>query len=104
MANSTSPHLFIEGDKKDITFIERSLKENNNVMFIRKISKDFPNDILKKYIYEYSQETDEQLVLKDPFYIKKCMIAIKEVSCVILMIGAIFFGYDIVKSFFLHFV
>lgn len=66
-SSTTSPHMFLEGNKTDTTFIEKNLKENEYVMFIRKIHLEFPDEILKKYIYEFSKETDDQLVLKDPF-------------------------------------
>jgi hypothetical protein len=36
-SSSSSPHLFKYGDKQDVEFIERNLKENNCGIFIRKI-------------------------------------------------------------------
>jgi hypothetical protein len=35
-------------------------------MFIRKVDPEFPNDILKKYIYEKYIEQDNKLVLSEP--------------------------------------
>ena len=35
-------------------------------MFIRKIAPEFPNDILREYIYEKSKEKDDQLVVAEP--------------------------------------
>jgi hypothetical protein len=66
-SSSTSPHMFKDADELDIQFIEKNLLENENVMFIRKIHPLFPDEVLKKYIYEFSKEKDEQLVLFDPF-------------------------------------
>jgi hypothetical protein len=57
----TSPHIFKEGNEKDIKFIDSSLEKNKHFMFIRKVSPEFPNDILKRYIYEKYVEEDENL-------------------------------------------
>jgi hypothetical protein len=57
----TSPHIFKEGNEKDIKFIDSSLEKNKHFMFIRKVSPEFPNDILKRYIYEKYVEEDEFL-------------------------------------------
>jgi hypothetical protein len=59
MTSSTSPHLFKNADKTDIIFIEKFLKENKYTMFIRKVSPEFPDTILKKYIYDYSKDVYE---------------------------------------------
>lgn len=88
MASSTSPHLFKYGNEIDIQFIERNLKEHKRVMFIRKISKDFPDEILKKYIYDYSKESDDKLVLINPFTLNKIHIII---NLVIFCLVIIFF-------------
>lgn len=66
MASSTSPHLFKEANEQDILFIDKELERNNHVMFIRKISTEFPNEILKHYIYEHNKEKDKQLFLIKP--------------------------------------
>jgi hypothetical protein len=67
-SSSTSPHVFLNGDDLDIQFIERNLSENENAMFIRKIHPEFPDEVLKKYIYDFSKKKDAQLVLRDPFF------------------------------------
>ena len=61
MMTSTSPYLFKEPCDNDIRFIEKVLAENPYVMFIRKIHHDFPDEILKKYIYSYKVEPDEDI-------------------------------------------
>uniref|UniRef100_A0A6C0D8K7 Uncharacterized protein n=1 Tax=viral metagenome TaxID=1070528 RepID=A0A6C0D8K7_9ZZZZ len=48
MSSATSPHVFKEGDKKDIKFIDDFLKKNKYTMFLRKIDKKFPDSIIKK--------------------------------------------------------
>ena len=51
MESPTSPYTFREKDlTRDTLFIEE-YKKNKNIMFIRKIGKEFPDEILKKYIF-----------------------------------------------------
>ena len=59
MTSITSPHVFENADNHDITFIEKFLKKNKYTMFIRKVSPEFPDTILQKYIYEYSKDDYE---------------------------------------------
>jgi hypothetical protein len=66
MTSATSPHIFKEANEKDIKFIDSELNKNKYSMFIRKIAPEFPNDILKQYIYEKYTEEDNKLVLKEP--------------------------------------
>ena len=66
MTSATSPHTFKEANEKDIKFIDSELEKNNYSMFIRKVAPEFPNDILKQYIYEKTREEDNKLVLKEP--------------------------------------
>jgi hypothetical protein len=75
-SSSTSPHIFREANEKDIEFIERSLAEHEYAMFIRKIHPEFPDEVLKKYIYDFAKEKDDQLVCVNPvqcvkFYMRK---------------------------------
>jgi hypothetical protein len=66
MTSPTSPHTFKEANEKDIKFIDSELNKNNYSMFIRKVAPEFPNDILKQFIYEKTREEDNKLVLKEP--------------------------------------
>lgn len=50
MTSATSPHLFKDGDERDIEFIEEKLSSEPFAMFLRKVSAKFPDDILMKYI------------------------------------------------------
>jgi hypothetical protein len=73
METSTSPHLFKNADEKDLKFIDLSIEQNKYVIFIRKIAPEFPNDILKHYIYEKNKDNDNILILREPIiftYIK----------------------------------
>ena len=46
MEGPTSPHCFIEGNKEDISFIVKSLQEETYAMFLRKVHKRFPENLL----------------------------------------------------------
>jgi hypothetical protein len=50
MSSATSPHVFKEGDKKDLTFINDFLEKNRYTMFLRKVDPKFPDQILTEYI------------------------------------------------------
>jgi hypothetical protein len=65
-SSTTSPHVFKDANETDIKFIDDQLERNHYSCFIRKISPDFPDDILKYYIYENNKEIDEKIVLKEP--------------------------------------
>ena len=70
MASATSPHLFKEGNEKDTQFIDSELAKDNSsnkyAMFIRKISPEFPDAILRHYIYEKNKDNDDKLVVREP--------------------------------------
>lgn len=66
MATPTSPHIFKEADEKDIKFINSELPKNKYAMFIRKISPEFPNNILTDYIYKHNKDYDDKLILNEP--------------------------------------
>lgn len=80
--SSTSPHVFKDANEKDIKFIEKRLNSSVYYMFIRKIDVEFPDDILRKYIYSYNKEKHDKSILIEPYdfkmnrymnYVKKCV-------------------------------
>jgi hypothetical protein len=79
MTSPTSPHLFKEANDLDIQFIDKEIEKNPYAMFIRKVAPEFPNEILKHYIYEENRENDNKLIIKNPhnspFYIFLCFFA-----------------------------
>jgi len=79
MTSPTSPHLFKEANELDIQFIDREIGKNPYAMFIRKVAPEFPNEILKHYIYEENRESDNKLIIKNPhnspFYVFLCFFA-----------------------------
>jgi len=50
MDSATSPHMFKDGDEKDVEFITEQLDEQPFAMFLRKVSPKFPDEILMKFI------------------------------------------------------
>ena len=66
MSSATSPHIFKYADENDINFIDKELERNKYAIFIRKIAYEFPDEILRYYIYENNKENDETLVLVEP--------------------------------------
>ena len=73
MSSKTSPHLFKNACETDIKFIETFLKENKYTMFIRKVSPEFPDEVIKKYIYNFSKDEYED---NDP-----CQFSIFSILC-----------------------
>lgn len=67
MSSTTSPHLFKDANEDDIKFLKQ--EKPFSVMFIRKISPQFPDEILKYYIYNHNKERDDKLVVKEPLII-----------------------------------
>jgi hypothetical protein len=70
MSSPTSPYMFKEGTQEDIDFIETFLKDNDLVMFIRKVHPKFPDEILRKYIFNENMDDGNHLRFK---IIKKIM-------------------------------
>lgn len=62
MCSATSPHIFKDGNTKDIQFIEDNLLKNKYAMFIRKVAPEFPDDILRKY----TQKKDYHIIPCEP--------------------------------------
>jgi len=71
MASPTSPHVFNEANQKDIEFIEDNLEKNKATMFIRKVSVDFPDSVLRYYIYLHFKQEDDKLIIDELFRGKK---------------------------------
>lgn len=66
MTSTTSPYLFKEENENDIKFIDNELEKHKYAMFIRKMGPEFPNEILRHYIYEQSKDNDSKLVIIEP--------------------------------------
>ena len=75
MSSDTSPHVFKNENKRDITFIENELNKNPCAMFIRKVAPEFPDEVLRHYIYKHNAVEDLELVVKEPMGLGKLMVA-----------------------------
>jgi hypothetical protein len=73
MSSFTSPHTFKDANNADIKFIDTELDKNKYAMFIRKMAPEFPDDVLRGYIYKKNKARDDALVIITPplfIYIK----------------------------------
>jgi hypothetical protein len=61
MSSPTSPYLFKIGDEIDISFIEKSIKQNKKAIFIRKVHPEFPDEILRKFITNNENDNEKKL-------------------------------------------
>ena len=61
-SSPTSPHIFKNANDCDIKFINKELERNPYHIFIRKVSQEFPDHILRHYIYEYDKNTYKTLI------------------------------------------
>jgi hypothetical protein len=52
MTSATSPHVFKDANKEDTVFIDKELQKKHYAVFIRKISTEFPDEILRQYIFK----------------------------------------------------
>lgn len=62
-SSTTSPHVFKDANEEDINFIDKELERNLYAMFIRKVAPEFPDEILRQYIYK----NDDELVIVEPY-------------------------------------
>ena len=97
-ASPTSPHLFKEGNETDIQFINKSLKTDKYVMFIRKVAPEFPDTLLREYIYEKSKESDDKLIVITPFSFYKKYIYFSLYGLILLFLFKnILYFYNVFK-------
>jgi len=95
MSSSTSPHIFKEANEDDIKFIDKELERNFYAIFMRKVASEFPDEILRHYIYEQNREEDSKLVLREPFEMKfnRYSIIVKKSFKFILIFIMFYFLY-----------
>ena len=65
MSSSTSPYVFREDTDKNRDFIRESLKQNKMAMFLRKVAREFPDDTVRYFLYEYNKKKDLDLTWKE---------------------------------------
>jgi hypothetical protein len=74
MASPTSPHLFKDANETDLLFLDTELKKNKCAVFIRKIAPEFPDDVLRHYIYNVNH-SNNQLTWKPLVFIYNDLVA-----------------------------
>lgn len=74
MATPTSPHLFKDANEGDLLFLDTEVKKYKYVAFIRKIAPEFPDDVLRHYIYNVNHSND-QLTWKPLAFIYSDLVA-----------------------------
>ena len=90
-SSTTCPHVFKDANEEDIKFIDKEIVRNYYAMFIRKVSPEFPDKILRHYIYKHTKNDDDRLVLKEPYemmYIRYQAMAKKWfyfLSCIVVL-------------------
>jgi hypothetical protein len=70
MSSPTSPYLFKEGSEQNINIIKDLLKVNPYAMFLRKVDRAFPDDVIKelwdaKFDHEYPVLHNQYKVKRD---------------------------------------
>lgn len=73
--------------KNDIDFINSTLEKNKFAIFLRKISPDYPDDILNYFIYEKNKNIDNNLIINNNliyYFIIGLIILLCFPSCITL--------------------
>ena len=65
-SSTTSPHVFKDANEQDINFIDKELERNKYTLFIRKVASEFPDNVLRHYIFE-QYDTDNKIILEQRF-------------------------------------
>jgi hypothetical protein len=93
MSSITSPHIFKDANEEDIKFLEEEKKFST--MFIRKIASEFPDKILKYYIYEKNKEIDDKLIINEPVIMiyNRYSIIVKKYCNILLFLVIIYTLY-----------
>lgn len=99
MTSATSPHLFKIANEKDLQFIDTELEKNKYTMFIRKVSPEFPNIILRDYIYKKNKDEDNNLFLIEPVIF--IYNRLKKYLCLIFKFGLPLFIFIYIYNYFL---
>lgn len=95
MQTKTSPHLFQKADEQDIKFIGTELERNKYAMFIRKVAPEFPDEVLRHYIYEHNKDNDNKLSLREPnIFIYNRIIEYKKKLFIIFVMFAVFYLFS----------
>ena len=64
VSSPTSPYIFKDGTEENINWIQTSIEKNQFAMFLRKVSPDFPDDVLIDFI----NKKDDDLIQNMNYY------------------------------------
>lgn len=90
MSSATSPYVFTSDLEINNKCIETQLNENRYAMFIRKISPQFSNETLERFIYDYSLSEDLELVWREPWTWIWLILIYKKIEVIVKYIYACF--------------
>jgi hypothetical protein len=100
MSNTTSPHLFKDKNdflEEDSEFIYNELKQNKFALFLRKVSPDYPDEILLEFIYNTKFDHKYIDIHSIHSHIKKKDIFLCDyIVEMVLLIGSLFSFFGIV--------
>jgi len=102
MTSATSPHVFKDGNKTDLLFINDFLEKNCYTMFLRKVDANFPDQIIREYINK-----DENVVtrrsrvcrLERRYAFQQFLQKLKKYGYLFLVIPFIFFFLQLSISY-----
>ena len=105
MSSPTSPYLFSEASAENINIITNLLKENKYSMFLRKVGRDFPTEVLHELMetdcsHQYTALHNQALQQK------KTVVPIHSFNCYMAIVGFLVFclfvsiSYDWMTSLF----
>lgn len=95
MASPTSPHLFKDANETDLLFLDTELKKNKCAAFVRKIAPEFPDNVLRHYIYNVNHNSNQPTLKPLVFIYNELMVDIRRVAPLMFLIciGYLVFAY-----------
>jgi Core-2/I-Branching enzyme len=74
MSSATSPHVFKDGNARDLEFISNFLHQNKYAMFLRKVHQDFPEYIIHDFIKSILPEDKYSFYTYPSYFIQRIYI------------------------------
>jgi hypothetical protein len=104
MSNPTSPYIFKDANEENINIIQKLLKEHKYSIFLRKVDKEFPDDVLKEIIYDNTivhqyHELHNQAKKKNIDSIFVSLIHFIKLICLCFLFSFIYFAICFTKDF-----
>jgi len=102
MSSATSPHVFKEGNKTDLLFINDFLEKNRYTMFLRKVDTKFPDQIITEYINKDDDIINRRtrvLRLERRYALQQLLQQFKKYGYLFLVLPFIFFFLQLSISY-----